>query len=113
MSESAGKKLQIIPSILFIDGKADFDNSVDLCLSLEGAIVHQDKLNRSETIVAVTSVALKTKFPTFFTTIDQVFNSSPEIYEFVRLDFEGGGMCYLVLLLTAVTKCFKRKTLRP
>ncbi len=44
--------------------------------------MNQNKVEHSESIMAAMSIAQKSKFPTFFIALEQVFSSNAEIREY-------------------------------
>lgn len=87
LSEHTSKKLQIVPSVIFIDGNSIlviascFYDHLDLHL-LEGAVLNQSKEERCQTVMDVMSIAEKSNFSAFFVPLEQVFSSTPNIYDF-------------------------------
>ena len=77
--------MQIIPSILFIDGKFHFKDFCNFDVCLEGAVTKQANVERYKNIVTVTSTAQRSKFQTFFIALEQVFNSSADVFEPVNI----------------------------
>lgn len=58
-----------------------FYDHLDLHL-LEGAVLNQSKEERCQTVMDVMSIAEKSNFSVFFVPLEQVFSSTPNIYDF-------------------------------